>query len=234
MAGKGSRFKERGYVEPKPLIPVHGIPMISLVKSNLTPKQEHSFTFICQREHMEQYDLLGALAGNNVELIPIDYTTEGQLCTILLARETLNTDDPVMLSNCDQYIDYDINDFLAKTEGLDGLIMTMPSDGNPKWSFVALDEDGLVIDAQEKKPIGKDALTGIYWFKSGKLFLKYADQFIKKNIRVNNEFYVTPSLNEWVRDGMRLGVCNIGENMYGLGTPDDLEKFLHLPVSNKI
>ena len=37
MAGAGSRFKVAGYIEPKPLIKIKGIPMIQIVINNLTP-----------------------------------------------------------------------------------------------------------------------------------------------------------------------------------------------------
>ena len=52
MAGRGQRFVDAGYRVPKPLIPVHGVPMIRLVIANLMPRRPHRFIFICQREHL--------------------------------------------------------------------------------------------------------------------------------------------------------------------------------------
>lgn len=46
MAGRGSRFANAGYTLPKPLIPVHGVPMIKVVVDNLTPKVRTSF-YLC-------------------------------------------------------------------------------------------------------------------------------------------------------------------------------------------
>ena len=57
MAGAGSRFTAEGYNDPKPLIPVHGIPMIELVIRNLTPLLPHHFIFICQEDHVANYGL---------------------------------------------------------------------------------------------------------------------------------------------------------------------------------
>ena len=37
MAGRGSRFADVGYELPKPLLPVHGVPMIEVVVRNLRP-----------------------------------------------------------------------------------------------------------------------------------------------------------------------------------------------------
>ena len=56
MAGRGSRFADAGYADPKPLIPVHGVPMIRLVIGNIRPSCAHRFIFICQRAHVQAYE----------------------------------------------------------------------------------------------------------------------------------------------------------------------------------
>ena len=56
-------------------------------------------------------------------------------------------------------------------------------------------------------------------------FVKYANQMIAKNIRVNNEFYVCPVFNEAIADGLEVRTFEI-EKMWGLGTPEDLDYFL--------
>ena len=43
MAGRGSRFAKAGYIKPKPLIDVHGKPMIEYVTKNIAPQEEHLF-----------------------------------------------------------------------------------------------------------------------------------------------------------------------------------------------
>ena len=74
MAGRGSRFAEAGYTTPKPLIEIHGVPMIKVVVDNLTPKCEHRFIFVCQQEHIEKYNLEPKLKSyaKNVEIIGIN------------------------------------------------------------------------------------------------------------------------------------------------------------------
>jgi hypothetical protein len=48
---------------------------------------------------------------------------------------------------------------------------------------------------------------------------------IKKDIRVNGEFYVAPVYNEAVLDNKKIKTYTIDE-MWGLGTPEDLNKFI--------
>lgn len=240
MAGRGSRFADAGYKDPKPLIPVHGKPMIQVVVENLTPQCEHRFIFICQNQHIKDYGLTEKLKSyaKNVEIIGIDGITEGQVCTVLKAKDLINNDEPLMTANSDQYIDFDINDYLdvMQQRNLDGLIMTMKAD-DPKWSYAKTDKNGLVTETAEKKVISTDATVGIFNFRRGKDLVRAAEQMIKDNIRVNNEFYTCPCYNYLIKEGQKIGIYGIGEEyngMYGLGIPKDLEFFLTHPVSEKV
>lgn len=237
MAGAGSRFANAGYQDPKPLIPVHGIPMIKVVIDNLRPKEIHRFIFICQRMHADRYNLIEKLKtwAPGCEVILLDGLTKGAACTVLIATDMINNDNPLMIANSDQFIDININDYLAymTKKELDGLIMTMTAD-DPKWSFVGFDESGKVNRVVEKQVISNEATVGIYNFKRGQDFITGAESMIKSNLRVNGEFYVAPVYDQLIASQKTIGVYNIGsENngMYGLGIPTDLEYFLQSPIS---
>lgn len=240
MAGRGSRFAEAGYTTPKPFIPIHGIPMIKVVVDNLTPKCEHRFIFVCQQAHIEAYDLIPKLKSyaKNVEVIGINGITEGQVCTALLAKKFFNNDEPLMNANADQFIDFDINEYLdaMNSKNLDGMIMTMKSQ-DPKWSYAKTDENGFVIETAEKKVISTDATVGIFNFAKGNDLVRSAEQMIKDNLRVNNEFYTCPCYNYLIRESKKIGIYPIGEEyngMYGLGIPKDLDFFINHPISQKV
>lgn len=235
MAGKGSRFAEAGYMMPKPLIDIHGHYMIEYVIHNLTPSQEHKFIFICQTEHLDKYNLEDTLkkCSPDCEVVGIDYITEGAACTVLLAEKFIDNQDSIMIANSDQYVDININEYLNAFKNKDGLIMTMPAN-DPKWSYIQYNERGLVTMVREKEVISDEATVGIYNFKQGSDFVEAAYLMIEKNIRVNNEFYVAPVYNELILQGKKVGFYNIGDKMYGLGVPDDLQRFLDMPISKKI
>lgn len=235
MAGRGSRFVEAGYKMPKPLIDIYGHPMIEYVTKNVTPDCEHRFIFICQQEHLEKYGLaerLESIAPNCV-IIPIHYITEGAACTVLLAEKYIDNDEAMMIANSDQYVDSDINEYISAIGDNDGLIMTMPAN-HPKWSYIKYNKQGFVTMVREKEVISNEATVGIYNYKRGADFVKYAHQMIEKGIRVNNEFYVAPVYNEMIEAGEKIVFRNIGESMYGLGVPNDLEYFMRTLVSKSI
>lgn len=240
IAGRGSRFADAGYALPKPLIPIHGYPMIQIVTENLRPKCEHRFIYIVQQEHVEKYQIderLKEYTGeDNTVVIPIDYMTEGQVCSVLVAKDYIDNDDPLMSANADQWIDFDINMYLRYMfdRKLDGLIMTMKS-SDPKWSFAKIDNKGYVTQTAEKNPISDNATVGIYNFIHGSDLVSAAEQLISEDVRVNNEFYTCPCYNYLIKKGKRIGVYSIGEEyngMYGLGIPYDLKWFESHEISD--
>ena len=189
MAGRGSRFANAGYTLPKPLIEIHGHPMIEYVVKNIRPDYECCYIFICLQEHLDTYNLserLESIAPGCI-IVPVNQVTEGAACTVLLAEKYIDNNDPMMIANSDQYVDIDINNYLDAMGDYDGLIMTMTAD-DPKWSFIQYDKAGFVTLLREKEVISDEATVGIYNYKKGADFVKYAKQMIKKNIRVNNEF----------------------------------------------
>lgn len=229
MAGNGKRFAEAGYALPKPLIDVKGKPMISHVIDNVRPDVEHTFTFICQREHCQQFNLealLHALAPD-CNIVTVERVTEGAACTVMLAADFFNNDAPLLLANSDQLVDLDIDSLImdAQERGLDGDILTFESE-HPKWSYAKVSPEGLVECVAEKRPISSHATVGIYYFRQGSLFFDGAVAMIEKNIRVNGEFYVCPVYNEILLAKKKIGIFEIPVSaMHGLGTPEDLQVY---------
>jgi HAD superfamily hydrolase (TIGR01509 family) len=226
MAGAGSRFEIAGYTFPKPLIEVEGEPMIKVVTSNLN--LDANFIYIVQKAHRLKYNLdtLLNLISPNCKIVEVDGITDGAARTTLLAKEYINNNRPLILANSDQFLVWDSNEFMYKLSetSADAGIVTFRST-HPKWSFVKIDEKGLVTEVAEKNPISKYATAGIYYWKNGSDYVKYAEQMIEKNLKVNNEFYVCPVFNEAIADGLKVRVFDI-EKMWGLGTPEDLDVFL--------
>ena len=205
MAGAGSRFEKAGYSFPKPLIEVKGDPMIAQVVKNLN--LQGRYIFLVQKAHYEQYDLknLLNLIAPGCEIVQIEGLTEGAVCTVLKARDFIDNDEQLIISNSDQYIKWNSLDTIStfNHKDSDGGILTFNS-VHPKHSFAKVDGDGWVSEVAEKNPISNNATVGIYHWKHGSDFVKYADQMIEKNIRTNNEFYVCPVYNEAIQAGSKI------------------------------
>jgi HAD superfamily hydrolase (TIGR01509 family) len=226
MAGAGSRFSAQGYLFPKPLVEVNGKAMIDVVVDNLNI--EANYIFIVQKEHYEKFNLKYMLnmIAPNCKIVQVEGITEGAACTTLLAKELINTDSPLLIANSDQFIKWNSNEcmYSFSTDEIDGGILTFEST-HPKWSFARTDDTGFVIEVAEKKPISNQATCGVYYWKKGSDYVKYAEQMISKNVRTNDEFYVCPVYNEAILDGKKIKLKQV-DKMWGIGTPEDLSFFL--------
>ena len=226
MAGAGKRFFDAGYIFPKPLIEIDNKPMIQWVIESLNLKA--NYIFIIQKEHQEKYNIKSVLKilQPNCKIIELDHLTEGAACTTLLAKEYINNDDPLIIANSDQYINWNSSkafyDFNSKN--LDGAILTFEAI-HPKWSYAKCNKEGFVTEVAEKKVISKNATVGVYYWKHGSDYVKSAEEMIKKNIRVNNEFYVCPVYNEFLLKNKKIKIHKV-DKMWGLGTPEDLNNFI--------
>lgn len=226
MAGAGSRFEQAGYTFPKPLIEVRNKPMIQVVVENLN--LDANFIYVVQKQHREKYNLdtLLNLITPNCKIIETDGVTDGAACTALLAKDYIDNDAPLFFANSDQFVEWDSNEFMYKMQETkaDGGIVTFTAT-HPKWSFAKVNELGLVTEVAEKNPISDLATVGYYYWKQGADFVRYAERMIERDIRVNNEFYVCPVFNQAIEDSKEIRTFN-AENMWGLGTPEDLKYFI--------
>tara|TARA_R110001583_G_scaffold194636_3_gene366051 strand:+ start:2894 stop:3610 length:717 start_codon:yes stop_codon:yes gene_type:complete len=232
MAGEGSRFMNEGYTFPKPLIDVEGKPMIQAVVENLDFDCE--YIFLVRKAHVEKYNgLLSALdriTNGKYKYVLVDKLTEGATCTALLAKDLINGEEDLLIANSDQIIEYNPENFklLKSLTTVDGIVFTFNA-VHPKWSFVKTNSRGYITEVAEKRPISNIATCGIYWYRRGSDFVKYAEQMIHKDIRINKEFYIAPVYNELIEDGKTLIPFYV-HKMRGIGTPEDLNRFL---VENK-
>ena len=226
MAGEGSRFTKAGYTFPKPMVEIHQKPMIQLIVESLGLKG--NFIFIVRQEHLDKYNLKSLLniIAPNCKIIVIDKLTEGAACTVLLAKKYIDNDKPLIIANSDQFIEWNPSETMYNfsTKKIDGGILTFDT-LHPKWSYAKVDKNNLVTEVAEKKVISNHGTVGVYYWKKGQDFVKYAEQMIDKDIRVNNEFYVCPVFNEAIVDKKVIKIHNV-DSMWGLGTPEDLDYYL--------
>ena len=224
MAGKGSRFAETGrYSVPKPLIEVDGKPMILRVIDNLGINGNYIFLVLKEHEAI----LRPVLEPKGV-IVTVDAVTEGAACTCLLAKEFIDTEEDLLIANCDQLMEWNPNVFVLNTLGvmdMDGCILTFTST-SPKNSYAKVNRLGYVMRVAEKEVISDVATTGVYYWSQGHFMVEACEQMIAKNIRTNNEFYLCPCYNEMIEEGLIIRTMHV-QRHWPIGTPEDLEIYLN-------
>jgi UDP-N-acetylglucosamine diphosphorylase / glucose-1-phosphate thymidylyltransferase / UDP-N-acetylgalactosamine diphosphorylase / glucosamine-1-phosphate N-acetyltransferase / galactosamine-1-phosphate N-acetyltransferase len=236
LGGAGKRFSDSGYEVPKPFIDVDGETMIRSVVSNL--KHDHShFIFIINEQSIGISDF-----QKHIEDLSISFSiyatpslTEGPASTVLLAKDEINTDIPLIVVNCDQIIlDFSLENLLSfsKTTGCDGILGCFLS-SSKKNSYVRLDPNGEISEVKEKIVISNVATNGLHYWKCGSLFVKSAEQMIALGDRYNNEFYVAPSYNYLIKEGKK--ILPFFYNLhFPIGTPEDLQTYLDIKKNANI
>ena len=233
MAGLGSRFSKAGFEKPKPFIDVLGKPMIERVMDNLNIK-DSNFILLVREEHIRDYQkyIKSLSTKYKSTVFKISELTQGTACTVLLARELINNDMPLIIANSDQIVDVDLNEYVqdASKKELDGSILTFSNpEKDPKWSFAKLNNEGLVTEVKEKEAISSNATVGIYLFKKGRDFVEGAIDMILQQDTVNGEYYTCPVYNYLIKKNLKIGIFQILESqMHGIGTPSDLDNYLNL------
>lgn len=219
MAGQTMFFDKHKYPYPKSLIEIDEKTMIEHVINNLSAVHNiNQFIFVvndedCRKHHLD--NILNLLTNEQCQVIKIRKETKGAACSALLAIKHINNDDELIIANGDQIFMDDLNRVLEihRTNNFDAAVIIFNS-VHPRWSYVRLDDNGLVIETAEKRPFSKQAIAGFFYFKQGNFFIKAAMNMIKKDASVNGAFFIAPSLNEMVLDKKRIGVYTIDNEKY--------------------
>ena len=232
MAGNGKRFLDKGF-GPKPLIDIHGKPMFVVACDNLINIMNNEFSqiiFIINQWSSKMYGLNFIINHfyPTAKVIILDDITEGAACTVQAAKTYLPLNEPVMTINCDQVISLYPNSLeewkKRKKEFGAGIMIFHNPERDPKWSFVEISE-GMIINVKEKEPISNWATVGYYYWKKAIDMFNSIDQMILNNERVNNEFYIAPAYNYYIKNGGQVFPFKI-KQIHGLGTPEDVKKYL--------
>lgn len=229
MAGLGSRFIKAGIKIPKPLIEVNGITMIEHAVKSLNIKG--NYFFITRKYVNSDYNLKLEQIFNNLGIsfteIRLDYDQNGAADAALAAKEYIDNDEPLIITNCDQILQWDSNKFLSSVQSsnVDGAVVLYKSNSN-KDSFAKI-VDGKIIKIVEKDPISDDALIGVHYWKRGKDFVTSANMSLMDHAWNTKESYVSETYNHLINEGLYIKPYTIPNNEYiCLGTPEHVDEYL--------
>jgi dTDP-glucose pyrophosphorylase len=233
-AGSNEAFKNAGYVYPKNLIEIKGVPLLQhavekLVSAGLTIT-DNKFIFLIRKEESRHFHTAAVLQliSPSAKVIEVPQPTAGAACTALLAIDHINNDEPLVIVNGDIILQTNLRQAVQQfmDQQLDGGILVFESI-HPRWSYVKCDSAGLVIEAAEKRPISNMATVGFYFFRRGKDFVNAATTMISKDAQVGGQFYICPSYNEMILAHAKIGVIKIPRSAYiSLASPRDVQDYV--------
>jgi beta-phosphoglucomutase-like phosphatase (HAD superfamily)/dTDP-glucose pyrophosphorylase len=175
------------------------------------------FVFILNRRDVEKFRLNNVikLLVPNAKMVATDGSTAGAACSCMLACDYFVDDEPITIVGGDQIVTVDLQAAIDKfvSEDYDGGVVCF-EDVHPHWSFVSLNNEGLVTEVAEKSPISRNATTGFYYFKRTDDFVTSVFSMIKKKASVNGKYYVCPVYNELILKQKRIGTFFVDKSQY--------------------
>lgn len=238
MAGVGTRYKEAGFKEIKPLIKVNGKPMIEYVLK-LFP-WEKNFVFICNEQHLKTTSLSKILhrLKPTAKIVAIKPHKLGPVETVLRALDSIDDSQPTIINYCDFFMDWSYDQFkrLVKQTKIDGAIICYKGfhphllhDG--LYAGVKTDKANNFLETREKFSYTANKMeswqsAGCYYFRTGAIAKKYLREVKQQKLITNNEYYIPWAYNLMKKDGLKIIVYPC-EQFCQWGTPEDLAEYLY-------
>jgi len=243
MAGAGSRFSDAGYTESKPAIPTYDkrtgklMPMVVCATLDLPEVGDDGSNVIyVDRDFHKTNGTEKAILEcfHKARFITVDYLTEGQACTCLLAESFIDNDEELLIAGCDNGMEMDCKRFDRLREEADVLVFTYRNNEavltNPNaYGWMKVDDNDNIVGTSIKKaisdtPMNDHAVVATFWFKKGSIFVEATKKMIGENDRINNEFYVDQVVKHVLDLGYKAKVFEI-DRYVGWGTPEDYELY---------
>lgn len=225
MGGGGTRFGDKGFDVPKPLIELQGKPFFFWATQSVVKKIEvEDIIFVVLREHIDRFQIDKKIweLYPDAKIQVISEVLNGAVLTCMEGIKQVDDNLPILFNDCDHaFICNVFNEFCNKAdfEDIDGALLTFKSD-NPAYSYVRFDEVNQVIGTIEKQVVSNQAICGAYYFKNKKIFFENAREYLNKCIY--KEAYISGIYNEMVASKRTLITFPLDQHI-SFGTPDEYD-----------
>lgn len=228
MAGEGSRFKNIGFSIPKHEIIAKDKTLFEWSLLSLEDFFDEEFILIVRRDNYDEFfieEKMKRLGIKDYSLVEINYLTDGQAETALLADRMIIKDEEVVIYNIDTYVE--MGEILKKDikSEYSGFIPSFKAKGE-NWSFVKFTEELKISEVSEKVKISDYGTVGFYYFKSWGKYKKIYEKYKLEIKEKYKEVYIAPMYEYLIEEGENIYGSIVGsKKIHILGTPEDIEYF---------
>lgn len=218
LAAGNTQYQSSDGGYPLYLEEFNGKPIIEQCFEAFQQANPTTILMACREQDVSHFHLenIPALLNQNARMLSVRGETKGAACTALLASETIDKDDNLLIVSANEILELDFGQTVKAFQEaqLDAGVVTFTSI-HPRYSYVKVDPTtNLVIETAEKYPISQEAAASFYWFAKGSDFVSAAKEMIRKDASVGGLFYICPSLNQLILRQKRVGRLHIDRNQY--------------------
>jgi beta-phosphoglucomutase-like phosphatase (HAD superfamily)/molybdopterin-guanine dinucleotide biosynthesis protein A len=230
IGGKGERFLNNGYKEPKPCINILGKPMICHVLDNLKLNCKDQIFIIYYNLPDDIFKNVILKKYPFIHFIQIGFQTKGASETIyegLKQIKSLTCNKKTMLFDCDTFYTEDVISMYRNVEE-NAVFYTINENEKPIFSYINIDDSGIITDIAEKIKISDNANTGIYCFKDINMLFHYSKFVVENNIIFNNECYTSCIIDQMIKaSNIFTGIQLNSKYVFNLGTPEQVNTYIN-------
>lgn len=228
MAGRGSRFSEKGFAIPKPFISVLGKPIFQWALESILDLHFSKLILVALRDHADQFQInqfIPEQLKEKTRIILLESPTEGQLCTVLACKDVLDENDDLLIISSDTYVKSNLKSSILNQKPDSRGIISVANLPGDRWSFAKPDPTGRVVEVTEKIRISDFASTGLYYFRFAQDIIGMGEEMVKNKETQKGEYYIMPVYQKMIQRGDYIGL-SMAEEIIDLGTPEALADFI--------
>ena len=234
LGGIGKRFVDYGYIDPKPLIKVHGKELIiRLVDSLKLNKLDRVYIIYNSELVFYNFEDKILFKNKNINFLKLNHKTKGPAETVYSLTKMIkdeNFNEKAIIIDGDVFFKFDILKKIRKEKD-SAIFYFQTNELKPIYSYIKI-KNNFVVNIAEKKMISKNANLGAYYFSS----LLLLNTYLKEAIKIkSNRLYISDIYKNFLNDKIKVKAINIKENLFEiLGTPQQLTEFAINNKSKKI
>lgn len=225
MGGGGTRFGNKGFDVPKPLIELQGKPFFFwAAQSILKYIDVEDVIFVVLQEHIDKFEIDRRIRDYypNAKIQALPHILNGAVLTCCEGIKAVYDDKPILFNDCDHaFVSNRFYNYckLGQFDDIDGALLTFHSD-SPNYSYVKFDTQGNVIGTVEKIVVSNEAICGAYYFRNKNVFNEATVAYLKKC--TYKEYFISGVYNEMVQNKQKLATFSIEEHI-SFGTPNEYD-----------
>ena len=224
LGGIGKRYSDNGYLQPKPLVKIFGKPILFWLIDCLKLEKDDKI-YIFYSPQLKNQNIERQINHNypHISCKQLPFMTEGAAQTLYEGVRNIEYErkgKPTICLDGDNFFTTDVLKIYREAKIKRGVFYFKDLQSNPIYSYLDLDETGLIKSIKEKEKISNNACCGIYCFENCEELSYYSKTIIENNERQKNEFYTSTLFLKMISENLLCQGYEINnQNFHCLGTP---------------
>ena len=202
---------------PVSITEFNGRPLVQWIIEDLLTLPDNKIVIVVNQDEIGRYhiDRTLKLIDSKITVVGVESNLGGAACSALIGLQYLDQDEEVIIVNGNEKLTENHVLLMKQIHEKQTKAAIVSFDSiHPRYSYAKVDRNDNVIEISEKDPISRNALVGFFWFSQAALIENAIKRMILKDASLNGIFYLSPSLNEIILEGIKVALVTIDNSKY--------------------